>query len=79
MQHESQRQLLSVNSVAESFFGSLKQERVHWRHYQTRSAAQQDILAYITMHYNEKRLHSYLGYVSPNEFERQSEQLPIAA
>jgi len=67
------------NSVAESFFGSLKQERVHWRHYQTRSAAQQDILAYITMHYNEKRLHSYLGYVSPNEFERQSEQLPIAA
>jgi len=67
------------NSVAESFFGSLKQECVQWRNYQTRRNAQQDILAYITMHYNEKRLHSYLGYVSPNEFERQSEQLKKAA
>ena len=32
------------NAVAESFFGSLKQERVQWRHYQTRSEAQQDVL-----------------------------------
>ncbi len=33
------------NAVAESFFGSLKQERIHWRHYQTRYAAQQDAVA----------------------------------
>lgn len=39
------------NSVIESFFGSLKQERVQWRNYQTRWEAQQDILNYITMFY----------------------------
>jgi len=48
------------NAVAESFFGSLKQERVQWRNYQTRNEAQQDIMNYITMWYNSLRLHSYL-------------------
>jgi transposase InsO family protein len=57
------------NAVAESFFGSLKQERVHWKSYHTRSDAQQDILNYITMWYNSYRLHSYLDYQSPNNFE----------
>lgn len=57
------------NAVAESFFGRLKQERVMWRNYQTRFEAQQDILNYITMHYNSKRLHSFLGYKAPNQFE----------
>lgn len=57
------------NAVAESFFGSLKQERVQWRNYQTRNEAQQDIMNYITMWYNSLRLHSYLGYKSPNQFE----------
>ena len=59
------------NAVVESFFGSLKQERVHWRNYQTRHEAQKDILDYITMFYNNFRLHSYLGYTSPNEYEKQ--------
>ncbi len=59
------------NAVAESFFGSLKQERVQWRHYQTRYEAQQDILDYIAMFYNGYRLHSTLGYMSPNEYEKQ--------
>ena len=59
------------NAVAESFFGSLKQERVQWRSYQTRYEAQQDILNYISMFYNSYRLHSTLGYTSPNEFERE--------
>jgi putative transposase len=57
--------------VAESFFGSLKQELVQWKNYQTRYEAQQDILEYITMFYNGTRLHSSLGYMSPNDFERQ--------
>ncbi len=57
--------------MVESFFGSLKQERVQWRNYQTRYEAQQDILEYISMFYNSERLHSYLGYVSPNDYERQ--------
>ena len=59
------------NAVVESFFGSLKQERVQWRSYQTRYEAQQDILEYITLFYNSYRLHSYLGYTSPNDFEEQ--------
>ncbi|WP_156498054.1 IS3 family transposase, partial [Oleiphilus sp. HI0043] len=60
------------NAVVESFFGSLKQERVQWRSYQTRYEAQQDILDYISMFYNSRRLHSYLGYMSPNEYEAQA-------
>jgi transposase InsO family protein len=59
------------NSVVESFFGSLKQEQVQWQFYQTRFQAQQDVLDYITVFYNEHRLHSYLGYMSPNAYERQ--------
>jgi putative transposase len=57
------------NAVAESFFGRLKQERVQWRNYQTRYEAQQDILNYITMFYNSNRLHSFLGYQTPIQFE----------
>ncbi len=59
------------NAVVESFFGSLKQERVQWRNYQTRYDAQQDILNYISVWYNPYRLHSTLGYVSPDYYERQ--------
>ena len=67
------------NAVAESFFGSLKQERVHWRNYETRYAAQQDVLNYITMWYNSQRLHSYLDYQCPNDFERAAEELEMVA
>jgi len=67
------------NAVAESFFGSLKQERVHWRHYQTRLEAQQDVLNYISMFYNNHRLHSYLGYVSPNQYETDIVEMRKAA
>ena len=57
------------NAVAESFFGSLKQERVQWRNYQTSNEDQQDVMNYIAMWYNSLRLHSCLGYKSPNQFE----------
>ena len=67
------------NAVAESLFGSLKQERVQWRHYQTRYEAQQDILNYIAMFYNSQRLHSFLGYVSPNKFEMEKRIVKKAA
>lgn len=59
------------NAVVESFFGSLKNERVHWRNYQTRHEAQQDILNYISKFYNSYRLHSYLGYQSPNQLQQE--------
>ena len=67
------------NAVAESFFGSLKQERVHWRNYQTRYEAQQDILNYISMFYNSYRLHSTLNYMSPNAYEAQLTEMKKAA
>ena len=67
------------NAVAESFFGSLKQERVHWRNYQTRIDAQQDVLNYISMFYNSYRLHSYLDYKSPNQYEAEMVELRKAA
>lgn len=62
------------NAVAESFFGSLKQERVHWRNYQTRYEAQQDVLQYITMFHNSHRLRSCLGY-KPQIIMKQRRQI----
>ena len=58
------------NAVAESFFGSLKTERVFFSKYKTREDARRDITDYIEMFYNSKRLHSHLGYLSPREFEK---------
>lgn len=57
------------NAVAESFFGSLKTERVFFASYRTREKAKRDIVDYIEMFYNSYRRHSYLGYISPKEFE----------
>lgn len=57
------------NAVAESFFGSLKTERVFFTNYKTREEAKRDIVDYIEMFYNSKRRHSYLGYLSPKVFE----------
>ena len=67
------------NAVVENFFGSLKQERVHWRNYQTRYEAHQDILKYIAMFYIPKRLHSTLEYASPNDYENQLIEMKQAA
>jgi len=54
------------NAVAESFFGSLKTERVFFANYMTREEAKRDIVDYIEMFYNSNRRHSYLGYLAPN-------------
>jgi len=65
----------NVNAVVESFFGSLKLERVQWKNYQTRFETQQYILNYIRMFYNSHRFHSYRGYKSPNVYEREMMKL----
>jgi transposase InsO family protein len=57
------------NAVMESFFGTLKNEWVHYQKYKTRSFARTDIFGYIEGFYNTVRLHSSLGYLSPNEYE----------
>lgn len=58
------------NAVAESFFGSLKTELVDHEDYHTRQQAKQSLFEYIEVFYNRLRRHSYLGYVSPVEYER---------
>jgi transposase InsO family protein len=55
------------NALAESFFGVLKNERVHRTVYPTRKHAARDIARYIEIFYNRQRLHSGLGYRTPCE------------
>lgn len=57
------------NSVKERFWGSLKSEWTDCKSYKTRLEAEMDINFYIHNIYNSERLHSALGYISPNEFE----------
>lgn len=57
------------NAVMESFWATLKTELVHHERYATRAEARRSIFEYIEVFYNRKRLHSSLGYVSPETFE----------
>jgi transposase InsO family protein len=57
------------NAPMESFFGSLKAELVHGARYATRDAARRDLFAYIEGYYNRQRLHSALGYITPDQAE----------
>ena len=57
------------NAPMESFFGTLKGELIHGRHYHTRAEARQDIFEYIEVFYNRRRRHSSLGYLSPVRYE----------
>jgi putative transposase len=61
------------NSVAESFWSSLKRELVHRYRFPDRAAARRAIFAW-TNRYNRLRLHSSLGYVPPLEWENQYRQ-----
>ena len=57
------------NAVMESFWGTLKTELVNHEHYATHEQARTSLFEYIEVFYNRKRLHSSLGYVSPETFE----------
>jgi len=67
------------NAVAESFFGTLKQELVHRSDFATRSEAKSAIFEYIEVFYNRWRRHSFLGYISPAEFEAAAVTAALAA
>ena len=56
------------NAPTESFFNSLKNERVHGTRYSTRAEAMADLFDYIEPFYNRRRRHSTLGYASPAKF-----------
>lgn len=57
------------NAVMESFWSTLKNELVNHEHYKTREEARRSIFEFIEVFYNRKRLHSSLGYQSPEAFE----------
>ena len=58
------------NAVAESFFGTLKAEHVDFEHYETLEQARMSLFKYIEGFYNRRRKHSFLGYLSPENFEK---------
>ncbi len=60
------------NAVVESFFASLKRERVRRKKYRTRDEARADVFDYIERFYNRQRRHGYVGNISPAEFEERT-------
>ncbi|WP_168190745.1 integrase core domain-containing protein [Actinomyces qiguomingii] len=59
---------------AESMGATLKNERVHRMVYPTRDKAIRDVASWIELTYNQTRLHSGIGYRTPNQFERELQQ-----
>jgi putative transposase len=60
------------NAAMESFFSSMKTERIARKVYRTRDEARADVFDYIERFYNTKRRHSTIGYLSPMEFEMKA-------
>ena len=67
------------NAVAESFFKSIKTEMIYHCNFKTRWEAKQAVFVYIETWYNRKRKHSALGYLSPEQYEKQLLNISIAA
>lgn len=65
------------NAPMESFFGTLKSERVHHHLYRTCQEAQADLFFYIEVFYNRRRRHSALDYLSPVDYELAHDQYPV--
>jgi transposase InsO family protein len=59
------------NAPMESFWGTLKQELIHHRHYRTRQEAIQDITEYIEIFYNRIRIKARLGFMSPVAYAKK--------
>jgi putative transposase len=59
------------NAPMESFWGILKQELIHHRHYRCRQEARQEIMEYIEIFYNRERIQAKLEYLSPAVYARQ--------
>ena len=63
------------NAVVESFFGSLKRECVNEKIYDSHDQAQTELFDYMEIFYNRQRLHSYLNYQTPMDFESNMRQV----
>lgn len=73
----SHKGLCYDNAVMERFFLSLKMERVWQKHYANHQEAIKDVSHYITVFYNQIRLHSTLGYLSPNNYEQKVDNISM--
>lgn len=60
------------NAPMERFFHTLKVELVHQRRWATRDETRRDLFAYIEGYYNRQRIHSALGYITPEQAERNA-------
>lgn len=58
------------NAPMESFFHTLKTEHVYFEDFRTRSEATSSIFEWIEVYYNRQRIHSFLGFVSPECYEQ---------
>jgi transposase InsO family protein len=58
------------NAVIESFWHTIKAERIYWSNYKTREEAKKDIFDYIEIFYNRERRHSKIGNIAPAKFEK---------
>ncbi len=67
------------NAPMESFFASLKKERVHEARFRTREAARAAVFDYIEVFYNRQRLHSAIGYRTPAEARADMEGITMLA
>lgn len=62
------------NACIESFHATIKKEWIYRHRFETKKEAKRSIETYILHFYNERRRHSTLGYLSPNQFERHNQQ-----
>ena len=67
------------NAPMESFWGTLKNELVHHRRFETRQQAKQEISEYIEVFYNRQRKQKRLGYMSPAKFTQRYYATLLAA
>jgi putative transposase len=68
-----------TNALAESFNAAIKVERINRTVYPTREHARADVTRYIEFHYNRRRLHSALGYRTPQEVHDEYLNSQLAA
>jgi putative transposase len=66
----SRRENCWDNAAMESFFSTLKTERLSKKHYRTRDELRADVFDYIERFYNARRRHSTIGHISPVQFEK---------
>jgi putative transposase len=60
------------NALAESFFHTLKTEHVYHERFATKQQARNSVFEWIEVFYNRQRIHSALGFVSPECYERRA-------